>query len=113
MKSVKHKTLLSMLAQVLMIVGFVWLLTGLVGLSSYQHMLWIEKSQNLPEGDLIPREAATSAMRELALAVLERVQSLILPVLILTGGSVLCVFTHLCPRRLDKGEPDLKEVTST
>jgi hypothetical protein len=53
----------------LLIVGFLWIAWDAIeGFNVYQHSRWVWQSQHLPEGEMIKRADAVTALRELSLA---------------------------------------------
>lgn len=73
-----------------LVVGFVWLFIDAMSFfSSYQHVRWIWKSQNLPPGASISREEAVSGMRELSLDLNDRHRFVLLPGCIMLAGGLL------------------------
>ena len=73
-----------------MILGFLWIAAVSLDLfGSPQHTLWMWHSKNLPTGELIPRVNAVSSMREMALAIQNSYQPLIIPATMLLIGGIL------------------------
>jgi hypothetical protein len=90
-----------------LVVGFVWLLIDAVStFNSYQHTRWIWKSQNLPAGESISREAAVLGMRELSLDLKYRHRFILIPGCLMLAGGLLIFISSRSVRTTNTAEQD-------
>jgi hypothetical protein len=72
------------------IIGFIWAIKEVgVTFTSYQHSSWIWRSQNLPAGDMIRRDEAITAMREISLDLNRQQRSVLYPMTAMLLGSLM------------------------
>jgi hypothetical protein len=78
----------------LLVLGFLWIAWDAVsGFVTYQHAMWIWQSQHMPPGETLTRSQASSAMRELSLALKDRHRVILLPALLMLAGGLIAAFS--------------------
>ena len=74
--------------------------------TSFQHTRWIWQSQNLPAGDLIPRDEVVSNMRELSLSLNNRHRLIAIPACLMLAGGLLIFISSATDRKRKEAEQD-------
>ena len=85
------------------VMGFLWIISDCaMWFTQFQHGYWWWRSGQLPAGDMIERDKAIQAMRDISLRLNERHRDIVLPAFVMLAGSVLVLLT---PGRRCQGRP--------
>jgi hypothetical protein len=77
----------------LLVLGFLWIAwDAAFGFTEAQYSMWMGHSQQLPAGDTVTRSQASSAMRELSLALKDMHRVVVIPALLMLAGGFMAAF---------------------
>jgi hypothetical protein len=79
----------------MLVAGFLWIgWDTAIGFVDDQHTIWVSESQHMPPGDMLTRDQASGAMRNLSLALKDRHRVLFLPALLMLVGGLTATFSR-------------------
>ncbi len=96
----------------LLVIGFLWVLIDTqAGFVAYSYLSCVQHIKHLPEGDMVTRNDAGAAMRDLSLDLKNMHKAILMPVVLMFGGGLLTAFARR-PKKVELHDsPDGDDAT--